>query len=74
MSIEKDPDWCYECHCPIGIGDCLGCCAVASVIDDGPEFRGEDSTCEHCGKDRYDFSDLGCEYCDSRHPGFGATP
>jgi len=28
-------------------------------------------TCPHCGKDIYDWSDLGCEYCDRRHPGFG---
>lgn len=27
--------------------------------------------CSHCGKDIEDFSDLGCEYCDRRHPYYG---
>ncbi|MCP9495910.1 MAG: hypothetical protein MSG64_15785 [Pyrinomonadaceae bacterium MAG19_C2-C3] len=27
--------------------------------------------CSHCGKDIYDFSDLGCGYCDRRNPEFG---
>lgn len=26
--------------------------------------------CHFCGKEFEDFSDLGCEVCDSRHPGF----
>lgn len=30
--------------------------------------------CEHCGKELEDFSDLGCEYCDVRHPHFGLLP
>lgn len=27
--------------------------------------------CSHCGKDVEDWSDLGCEYCDRRHPLYG---
>ena len=27
--------------------------------------------CSHCGKDYEDFSDLGCEHCDRRHPLYG---
>jgi hypothetical protein len=23
--MDRDPDWCDECHCPAGIGDCDGC-------------------------------------------------
>jgi hypothetical protein len=34
----------------------------------------DEPTCSHCGKPFYDFADLGCEYCDRRHPGFGVTP
>ena len=30
--------------------------------------------CEHCGKDIEDWSDLGCEYCDRRHPLYGMLP
>ena len=30
----------------------------------------ESETCSHCGKPYEDFSDLGCEYCDRRHPEF----
>lgn len=33
----------------------------------------EADCCWHCGKEFEDFSDLGCEYCDSRHPGFGVA-
>jgi len=35
-----------------------------------PEER-ELETCHFCGKELEDFSDLGCERCDRRHPGFG---
>ena len=35
--------------------------------------EGEPECCPHCGKPLEDFSDLGCEYCDRRHPGFGTT-
>lgn len=38
--------------------------------DDGPE----PDTCPHCGKEYEDFSDLGCERCDQRHPGYGVIP
>jgi hypothetical protein len=27
--------------------------------------------CRHCGKEFEDFSDMGCGYCDSRHPEWG---
>lgn len=30
----------------------------------------DDSFCPYCGKDYEDFSDLGCEHCDRRVPGF----
>jgi len=30
--------------------------------------------CKHCGKELYDFSDIGCGYCDRRHPDFGIMP
>ncbi len=29
--------------------------------------------CKLCGKDRYDFSYLGCSACDARHPNFGVV-
>ncbi len=38
------------------------------MIDDG--WRDERG-CHHRGKVLEDFSDLGCEYRDTRHPGFG---
>ena len=34
----------------------------------------EPETCPHCGKEYEDFSDLGCEYCDRRHPHYGVLP
>lgn len=30
--------------------------------------------CPYCGKDFEDFSDLGCAYCDTRHPAHGVLP
>jgi hypothetical protein len=27
--------------------------------------------CHYCGKEFEDFSDLGCEHCDARHPHYG---
>lgn len=38
------------------------------------EEEPEEDFCKHCGKNIYDFSDLGCEYCDRRHPHFGVLP
>ena len=35
------------------------------------EDQDENMICRHCGKDFHEFADLGCEYCDQRHPGFG---
>jgi len=35
----------------------------------GPETAAqlpEDPQCQHCGKDLYDFSDIGCGHCDPR--------
>lgn len=45
----------------------------------GPDFdedywlsdEDDRDTCPHCGKEYEEFGDLGCEYCDARHPGFG---
>jgi hypothetical protein len=34
----------------------------------------EPECCPYCGKEYEDFSDLGCEHCDRRHPDFGTTP
>lgn len=34
----------------------------------------ESERCPHCGKPFEEFGDLGCEYCDRRHPGFGVAP
>lgn len=31
----------------------------------------EPECCQHCGKELEDFSELGCAYCDGRHPAFG---
>jgi hypothetical protein len=70
--LDRDPDWRDECHCPAGIGDCDGCNALASCLADDPD-HGPDR-CRHCGKELEDFSDLGCELCDARHPGFGIIP
>lgn len=63
--MDDDIDFCAECNCPIGLGTCDGCCAVACTFE-GPE----EECCDHCGKPLYDFSDLGCGYCDARHPLF----
>lgn len=70
--LFHDDDWCNECNAPIGMGSCDGCCAVACC--DSFDEADIETTCDHCGKDIYDFSDLGCGYCDARHPGFGVTP
>lgn len=35
------------------------------------EEEPEENCCSRCGKEYEDFSDLGCEYCDRRHPLFG---
>lgn len=66
-AIDDDPAWCAECGCPIGVGSCAGCVAVASLDAADPD----EPRCEHCGKPLYEFADLGCAYCDARHPGFG---
>jgi hypothetical protein len=42
--------------------------SMGDDYDDGREY------CHHCGKDIYDWSDLGCEYCDRRHPHYGVYP
>src|SRR6266850_5193183 len=34
----------------------------------------EPATCKHCGKELEDFSDIGCGYCDQRHPEWGLLP
>lgn len=58
-----------ECHCPVGLGQCGGCAAVASIDADEPEPP--ENYCRHCGKNIYDFSDLGCGHCDRRSPEWG---
>jgi hypothetical protein len=64
-------DFCNVCQCPAGSGSCPGCAAVASIIDDYCDTGG---FCDGCGKEFEDFSDLGCEKCDQRHPGYGTMP
>jgi len=49
---------CNECF------DSLGCVYIYEA-DFPPQC------CEHCGKDIDDFSDLGCEFCDSRYTEIG---
>jgi hypothetical protein len=39
--------------------------------DDDPDI---DECCSYCGKPFQEFGDLGCEYCDRRHPAFGVLP
>ena len=51
----KEPYYCDECE---------WIAELAADIDT-PVY------CWHCGKDVEDFSDLGCEYCDRRHPDYG---
>lgn len=41
------------------------------LVGDGPDLDPpEQPCCHHCGKPLYDFGDMGCEYCDARHPLF----
>ena len=47
--------------------------AFEASIEDVEYARAEDF-CSHCGKEMSDFSDLGCEHCDRRHPDFGTMP
>ena len=48
--------------------------------DYGMEFANPDDYddpsryCHHCGKEYEDWSDIGCENCDQRHPLFGTAP
>lgn len=81
---EYESAWCEIC------GGYLGqFCVHCGNYYDGGEHRYYDGTqwcdcgvedtrtpevCPHCGKEYEDFSDLGCEYCDRRHPNFGITP
>jgi len=39
-------------------------------VDNGYTPSVPEEYCHHCGKERYDWSDLGCEYCDARVPGY----
>lgn len=45
---------------------------VAMAEDD--EERPESEYCHHCGKAFDEWGDMGCEFCDRRHPGFGILP
>lgn len=70
-------DFCLECGTFIGHGDCPGCVAVACLeasIEDLADDELNEPVCGHCGKAFYDFSDLGCGYCDRRSPEFGLMP
>jgi len=58
---EYDGYRCRNCDDFIPYG-----CAPWEWSPDEPE-----PVCDHCGKPLEDFSDLGCEYCDARHPYFG---
>lgn len=49
----------HEDHCPA--------CEAAAATDAEPPC------CPHCGKDIYDFSDLGCGHCDRRSPEWGTV-
>lgn len=40
-------------------------------LDDDYWMEFEPECCGRCGKEFEDFSDLGCGYCDSRHPEWG---
>lgn len=35
------------------------------------EEEPDEDFCSHCGKNFYDFSDLGCGFCDRRSPDWG---
>lgn len=41
--------------------------------DDEPDdwYEEDEDCCHYCGKAYEDFSDLGCQYCDQRHPHYG---
>lgn len=43
-------------------------------FDFADEEEPESDFCHHCGKNIYDFSDLGCGKCDARHPDWGMMP
>ena len=60
----NDKDGVYWDHFCNDCFDSLGC-----QYDFDPGFPPQ--FCDHCGKDFEDFSDLGCEYCDARHPHYG---
>ena len=48
--------------------------AYESNIEELEEYASAEDACHHCGKPLDEFGDLGCEYCDRRHPGFGTMP
>lgn len=43
----------------------------ADPDDYPPDHDSDIRYCPMCGKEYEDFSDLGCEYCDVRYPGYG---
>ena len=47
--------------------------AAFDASSEEDQERPSDEYCSHCGKAFEEFSDLGCEYCDRRHPGFGTV-
>ena len=42
----------------------------SGFLDDEEEIE----CCPNCGKEYEDFSDMGCEKCDRRHPDYGVLP
>jgi hypothetical protein len=61
----SEPYYCDACDRE---GESAVAASMGDYYDDGGEY------CSHCGKDIYDWSDLGCEYCDRRHPAYGVLP
>ena len=77
MAHEYQPEWAdspqrmdYTCsYCGYSNPD------DSFIPDDWYEEDDRDpDTCPHCGKEYEDFSDMGCEYCDTRHPFYGIVP
>lgn len=63
-------------HCvmnPLGCRCKFGELGVAETEPYDPVEYYQPDTCPYCGKELEDFSDLGCEHCDRRHPYFGTV-
>ena len=63
------------CYCGGDVDDTdVGFDESQCVCDCDEADEEELATCPHCGKAYEEFGDLGCEYCDRRHPGYGTIP